>query len=79
MGPKVAACVALFSLDKHSLVPVDTHVWQVRHTCITHMTCVICMRCDRVGCVLYMNTYWDTHGTSYTTTHCVQCTDCCAV
>ena len=27
IGPKVAACVALFSLDKHQAVPVDTHVW----------------------------------------------------
>lgn len=26
MGPKVAACVALFSLDAHALVPVDVHV-----------------------------------------------------
>ena len=29
IGPKVAACVALFSLDKHALIPVDTHVWQI--------------------------------------------------
>ena len=29
VGPKVAACAALFSLDKHSLVPVDTHVYQL--------------------------------------------------
>ncbi|KAK3263766.1 8-oxoguanine glycosylase ogg1 [Cymbomonas tetramitiformis] len=29
VGPKVAACVCLFSLDKHSAIPVDTHVWQV--------------------------------------------------
>lgn len=28
VGPKVAACVALFSLDKHGSIPVDTHVWQ---------------------------------------------------
>ena len=28
VGPKVAACVALFSLDKHDCIPVDTHVWQ---------------------------------------------------
>lgn len=33
IGPKVAACVSLFSLDKHQAIPVDTHVWQlaVRH------------------------------------------------
>lgn len=33
VGPKVAQCVSLFSLDKHAAVPVDTHVWQlaVRH------------------------------------------------
>ena len=29
IGPKVAACVALFSLDKHAAIPVDTHVWQI--------------------------------------------------
>lgn len=23
----MAACVALFSLDKHEAIPVDTHVW----------------------------------------------------
>ncbi|KAI8474872.1 MAG: DNA glycosylase [Monoraphidium minutum] len=27
VGPKVAACVALFSLDAHDAIPVDTHVW----------------------------------------------------
>lgn len=29
VGPKVAACVALFSLDQHHAIPVDTHVWRV--------------------------------------------------
>ena len=29
VGPKVADCVALFSLDQTSCVPVDTHVWQI--------------------------------------------------
>jgi len=29
VGPKVASCVALFSLDKHGAVPVDTHVWDL--------------------------------------------------
>ena len=29
VGPKVAGCAALFSLDKKSIVPVDTHVWQL--------------------------------------------------
>lgn len=29
IGPKVAACACLFSLDKHEAIPVDTHVWQV--------------------------------------------------
>ena len=24
---QVAACVCLFSLDKHEAIPVDTHVW----------------------------------------------------
>lgn len=30
VGPKVAACIALFSLDQHHAIPVDTHVWKVR-------------------------------------------------
>ncbi|KAG0559183.1 hypothetical protein KC19_10G084800 [Ceratodon purpureus] len=29
IGPKVAACIALFSLDQHHAIPVDTHVWQI--------------------------------------------------
>ena len=29
VGRKVADCVALFSLDKASVVPVDTHVWTI--------------------------------------------------
>ena len=29
VGPKVAACVCLFSLCKHEVVPVDTHMWQL--------------------------------------------------
>eukprot|EP01025_Chloroclados_australasicus_P062864 TRINITY_DN8274_c0_g2_i1.p1 TRINITY_DN8274_c0_g2~~TRINITY_DN8274_c0_g2_i1.p1 ORF type:complete len:372 (-),score=23.84 TRINITY_DN8274_c0_g2_i1:454-1569(-) len=29
IGPKVAACICLFSLDKHQAIPVDTHVWQL--------------------------------------------------
>ncbi|KAJ2369399.1 8-oxoguanine glycosylase ogg1, partial [Coemansia sp. RSA 2607] len=29
VGPKVADCVCLMSLDKHDAVPVDTHIWQV--------------------------------------------------
>ncbi len=29
VGLKVADCVALFSLDKTEVVPVDTHVWQI--------------------------------------------------
>ena len=32
VGPKVAACIALFSLDQHSAIPVDTHVWQVKES-----------------------------------------------
>lgn len=33
VGPKVAACICLFSLDHLRSIPVDTHVWQlaVRH------------------------------------------------
>lgn len=29
VGPKVAACIALFALDQHHSIPVDTHVWKV--------------------------------------------------
>ncbi|ODQ79405.1 hypothetical protein BABINDRAFT_171637 [Babjeviella inositovora NRRL Y-12698] len=29
VGPKVADCVALMALDKHGVVPVDTHVYQI--------------------------------------------------
>jgi len=29
VGPKVADCVALFSLDQHAAIPVDTHVWAI--------------------------------------------------
>jgi N-glycosylase/DNA lyase len=29
VGRKVADCVALFSLDQHTAIPVDTHVFQI--------------------------------------------------
>jgi N-glycosylase/DNA lyase len=29
IGPKVASCVSLFSLDGLDAIPVDTHVWQI--------------------------------------------------
>lgn len=29
VGRKVADCIALFSLDKLDIIPVDTHVWQI--------------------------------------------------
>ena len=29
VGPKVASCVCLFSLDKYGAIPVDTHVWDL--------------------------------------------------
>lgn len=29
VGPKVADCVCLMSLDKHNAIPVDTHMWQI--------------------------------------------------
>ncbi|KAF9921424.1 8-oxoguanine glycosylase ogg1 [Linnemannia zychae] len=29
VGPKVADCICLMSLDKHGTIPVDTHVWQI--------------------------------------------------
>lgn len=46
VGPKVAACIALFSLDQHHAIPVDTHVWQVCSYCsnfyFTSHKCIIC-------------------------------------
>ncbi len=29
IGPKIADCACLFSLDKHEVVPVDTHIYQL--------------------------------------------------
>jgi N-glycosylase/DNA lyase len=29
VGPKVADCIALFSMDKANAIPVDTHVWSI--------------------------------------------------
>ncbi|CAM9499235.1 unnamed protein product, partial [Hapterophycus canaliculatus] len=29
VGPKVADCIALFSLDQASTIPVDVHVWRI--------------------------------------------------
>ncbi|RLV91214.1 N-glycosylase/DNA lyase [Spathaspora sp. JA1] len=29
VGPKVADCICLMSLDKHDIVPIDTHVYQI--------------------------------------------------
>ncbi|KAI8893738.1 DNA glycosylase [Globomyces pollinis-pini] len=29
VGPKVADCICLFSMDKYDAIPVDTHVWQI--------------------------------------------------
>lgn len=29
VGPKVADCISLMALDKHDVVPVDTHVYQI--------------------------------------------------
>lgn len=29
VGPKVADCVSLMSLDKHSIVPIDTHMYKI--------------------------------------------------
>ena len=29
VGPKVADCVCLMSLEKHDAIPVDTHMWQI--------------------------------------------------
>eukprot|EP00189_Rhodosorus_marinus_P002715 CAMPEP_0113955678 /NCGR_PEP_ID=MMETSP0011_2-20120614/1514_1 /TAXON_ID=101924 /ORGANISM="Rhodosorus marinus" /LENGTH=415 /DNA_ID=CAMNT_0000965489 /DNA_START=37 /DNA_END=1284 /DNA_ORIENTATION=- /assembly_acc=CAM_ASM_000156 len=29
IGKKVASCIALFSLDKHDEIPIDTHIWKM--------------------------------------------------
>lgn len=41
VGPKVAACIALFSLDQHHAIPVDTHVWKV--CCTSFNILVTCL------------------------------------
>jgi N-glycosylase/DNA lyase len=37
VGPKVADCICLFSLDKIGAVPVDTHVWQIAQPYMPHL------------------------------------------
>lgn len=32
IGRKIADCIALFSLDAHDAVPVDTHIWRITRT-----------------------------------------------
>jgi N-glycosylase/DNA lyase len=32
LGRKVADCIALFSMNKLDVIPVDTHVWQIAQT-----------------------------------------------
>ncbi|CAA0827927.1 N-glycosylase/DNA lyase OGG1 [Striga hermonthica] len=50
VGPKVAACIALFSLDQHHAIPVDTHVWKIATRYLvpelagTHPTPKTCIR-----------------------------------
>lgn len=36
IGSKVADCIALFSLDCHALIPVDTHVFQIYNRVYRH-------------------------------------------
>ena len=36
IGPKVADCICLFSLDKHSTIPVDTHVKAIAERLYKH-------------------------------------------
>jgi N-glycosylase/DNA lyase len=37
VGPKVADCISLFSLDHLDVVPVDTHVWQMAQKYMPHL------------------------------------------
>lgn len=37
VGPKVADCISLFSLDHLEVVPVDTHVWKMATTYMPNM------------------------------------------
>ena len=41
VGPKVAACIALFSLDQNHAIPVDTHVWKVYYISLFCVSVVI--------------------------------------
>lgn len=36
VGPKVADCICLMSLDKTGAIPVDTHVWSIAQVCCAH-------------------------------------------
>lgn len=54
VGPKVAACIALFSLDQHHAVPVDTHVWKVTLFILWHK--IKCFYSSRNSCLLFLIT-----------------------
>lgn len=47
VGLKVADCVALFSLDQRSCVPIDTHVWQIAKGIFFATVCVFAQRAPR--------------------------------
>ena len=59
---QVAACVCLFSLDKHAAIPVDTHVWQLAARYYTpHLKGVPCvagcaMQKQHLACLLLLKT-----------------------
>lgn len=38
IGPKVASCIALFSLDRFEEVPCDTHVWKIAKRDFNHFS-----------------------------------------
>lgn len=51
VGPKVAACIALFSLDQHHAIPVDTHVWQV---CFLSCICIVFSKDTLLVCASFI-------------------------
>lgn len=64
IGPKVAACIALFSLDQHHAIPVDTHVWQVCSNC-NQKNLLSLISNEIWQCCTHLHGFGCMHGCSY--------------